>query len=82
MDAPPAAGRLRGLRALVTMADRYTGPAVIERLEAEGAFVIGDVDGHRTANGPQGAVDAAGQRRCVGGQPGRPVATGAADRHD
>ena len=61
MDAPPAAGRLRGLRALVTMADRYTGPAVIERLEAEGAFVIGDVDGHRTANGPQGAVDAAGR---------------------
>ena len=61
MDAPPAAGRLRGLRALVTMADRYTGPAVIERFEAEGAFVLGDVDGHRTADGPQAAVDAAGR---------------------
>ena len=48
MDAPPAAGRLLGLRALVTMADRYTGPAVIERFEAEGAIVIADIDGHLT----------------------------------
>jgi hypothetical protein len=39
------------------MADRYTGPAVIERFEAEGAIVTADVDGHLTADGPQAAID-------------------------
>ena len=43
------------------MADRYTGPAVHERFVAEGATVIADVDGHRSADGPAGAVAAAGR---------------------
>jgi 2-keto-3-deoxy-L-fuconate dehydrogenase len=42
------------------MADRYTGPAVIERFEAEGATVIADNDGHRDPTGPQTVIDAAG----------------------
>jgi 2-keto-3-deoxy-L-fuconate dehydrogenase len=42
------------------MADRYTGPAVIERFEAEGATVIADAEGHRDATGPQAVIDAAG----------------------
>ncbi len=41
------------------MADRYTGPAVIARFEAEGATVIADTDSHRTADGPAAAVAAA-----------------------
>ena len=43
------------------MADRYTGPAVIERLEAEGATVVADTDSHRSAGGPDAAVAAAGR---------------------
>jgi 2-keto-3-deoxy-L-fuconate dehydrogenase len=46
---------------VVTMADRYTGPAVIERFEAEGAIVIADTEGHRDATGPQAVIDAAGR---------------------
>ena len=43
------------------MADRYTGPAVRERFVAEGATVIADIDGHRSADGPSGVVAAAGR---------------------
>ena len=42
------AGQLDGKRALVTHADRYMGPAVVELFRAEGADVIadeGDLDG-------------------------------------
>jgi 2-keto-3-deoxy-L-fuconate dehydrogenase len=60
VDGPAPTGRLRGRRAVVTMADRYTGPAVIERFEAEGATVVADVDGHRDPAGPGAAIDAAG----------------------
>ena len=61
MTAPPPSRRLEDRRALVTMADRYTGPAVIERFEAEGATVIADTDSHRQAEGPQAAIEAAGR---------------------
>jgi 2-keto-3-deoxy-L-fuconate dehydrogenase len=60
MGAPPPSGRLDGRHALVTMADRYTGPAVIDRFRAEGATVIEDTDSHLRPDGPQAAVDAAG----------------------
>jgi 2-keto-3-deoxy-L-fuconate dehydrogenase len=43
------------------MADRYTGPAVVERFQAEGATVIVDTDSHRRAEGPQEAIEAAGR---------------------
>jgi NAD(P)-dependent dehydrogenase (short-subunit alcohol dehydrogenase family) len=43
------------------MADRYTGPAVIERFEAEGASVVADTDSHRSPDGPDTAIAAAGQ---------------------
>ena len=59
-EAPAPTGRLRGRRALVTMADRYTGPAVVERFAAEGAAVVSDTDSHRTADGPAAAIAAAG----------------------
>jgi 2-keto-3-deoxy-L-fuconate dehydrogenase len=42
------------------MADRYTGPAVIERFAAEGATVIADTTSHLTAEGPAAAIAAAG----------------------
>ena len=61
MDGPAPSGRLAGRRAVVTMADRYTGPAVIERFEAEGARVVADVDGHLDPAGPQAVIDAAGR---------------------
>src|SRR3954454_12147561 len=60
VTAPPPAQRLENRRALVTMAERYTGPAVIERFEAEGATVIADTDSHLTVDGPAAAVAAAG----------------------
>jgi 2-keto-3-deoxy-L-fuconate dehydrogenase len=53
-------GRFAGKRALVTMADRYTGPAVIELLAREGATVVADIDAHLTVGGPQAAVEAGG----------------------
>ena len=49
MDVPEPTGRLRGQRALVTMADRYTGPAVVKRFTEEGATVIADVGRYREA---------------------------------
>jgi 2-keto-3-deoxy-L-fuconate dehydrogenase len=53
-------GRFAGKRALVTMADRYTGPAVIGLLAREGATIVADTDAHLTFDGPQAAVDAGG----------------------
>jgi 2-keto-3-deoxy-L-fuconate dehydrogenase len=61
VDGPVPSGRLRGRRALVTMADRYTGPAVIERFAAEGAEVIADTGSHLTPDGPAAAIAAAGR---------------------
>ena len=58
--APAPTGRLDGRRAFVTMADRYTGPAVIERFESEGATVLADTDSHLTADGPAAAIAATG----------------------
>ncbi|MEZ5235153.1 MAG: SDR family oxidoreductase [Acidimicrobiales bacterium] len=52
--------RFEGRRVLITMADRYTGPAVHERFAAEGATVIADTDSHRSPDGPQRAVAEAG----------------------
>ena len=42
------------------MADRYTGPAVVERFRAEGATVVADTDSHLDPDGPALAVEAAG----------------------
>jgi 2-keto-3-deoxy-L-fuconate dehydrogenase len=42
------------------MADRYTGPAVIERFQAEGATVVAGTDSHLTSDGPAVAIAAAG----------------------
>lgn len=62
MSTPPQpTERLLGRRALITMADRYTGSAVIERFEAEGATVIADTDSHLSAHGPADAITAAGR---------------------
>ena len=36
-------GRLSGRRALVTSADRYLGPAVVEVFQQEGAEVVADM---------------------------------------
>ena len=60
MPAPTPSGRLLERRALVTMADRYTGPAVVERLTAEGAAVIADTGRYRDAEEPARVVAAAG----------------------
>jgi 2-keto-3-deoxy-L-fuconate dehydrogenase len=38
------------------MADRYTGPALVDMFEAEEATVVADTDSHRTADGPGRAV--------------------------
>ncbi len=43
------------------MADRYTGPAVAERLALDGATVLVDTIGHLGPDGPQAAVDRAGR---------------------
>ena len=61
MDVPEPTGRLRGQRALVTMADRYTGPAVVKRFTEEGATVIADVGRYRDATEPADVVRAAGR---------------------
>lgn len=48
------AGRLEGKRVLVTHADRYLGPPVVERFRAEGAEVIAD---ESDLTGPRDADD-------------------------
>jgi hypothetical protein len=40
--AEPMSGRLEGRRVLVTHADRYIGPPVVELFRKEGAHVIAD----------------------------------------
>ncbi|MET0191311.1 MAG: SDR family oxidoreductase [Pseudonocardia sediminis] len=42
-------GRLEGKRVLVTHADRYIGPPVVERFRAEGAEVVADTTDYTTA---------------------------------
>ena len=61
MPASSPEGRFAGRRVLVTMADRYTGPAVAEMFRAEGASVVADTDSHRDPDGPAAAVAAAGE---------------------
>lgn len=41
-DTPPPGARLDGLRVLVTRADSYMGPAVVERFRTAGADVVAD----------------------------------------
>ena len=60
MPGSSPAGQFAGRRVLVTMADRYTGPAVAELFQAQGASVIADTDSHRDPEGPARAVTAAG----------------------
>jgi 2-keto-3-deoxy-L-fuconate dehydrogenase len=60
MPAPAPSGRLRGRRAVVTMADRYTGPAVIERLTAEGAEVVADTGRYEDPTEPERVIAQAG----------------------
>ena len=60
MVDPSSTGRFRDRRVLVTMADRYTGPAVAAMFREEGATVFADTDSHRDPEGPARAVAAAG----------------------
>ena len=57
----PTHPRFEGRRVLVTMADRYTGPAVAAMFRSGGADVIEDRDSHRDPDGPVRAVEAAGR---------------------
>ena len=60
-DGTTAAGRLAGRRVLVTSADQYMGPAVVELFRAEGAEVVAD-DRDLTADGAcEAAVADAGE---------------------
>lgn len=61
MEPPAPSARLAGRRALVTLADRYTGPAVAERFRAEGATVVADTGRYSEANEPGEVVAAAGR---------------------
>lgn len=55
------AGRLEGRRVLVTHADRYLGPPVVELFRAEGADVVADTDDLATPDAPAAAVARAGE---------------------
>ena len=61
MSAPEPTARLAGRRALVTMADRYTGPAVARRLGDEGASVIADTGRYLDPAEPDAVVANAGR---------------------
>lgn len=52
--------RLQGKRVLVTMADRYMGPAIVELFEAEGAHVVADRRDLVPADAAAAAVTEAG----------------------
>lgn len=54
-------GRLAGRRVLVTQADRYLGPPVVELFEAEGADVVADTDDLTAPGAPDAAVARAGE---------------------
>lgn len=60
MPRPEPSGRFRDQRVFITMADRYTGPAVEEMFTAEGASTICDTESHLTADGPAAAIQGAG----------------------
>lgn len=53
-------GRLEGRRVLVTHADRYVGPPVVELFRAEGADVVADTDDLTGPDAPRAAVERAG----------------------
>jgi len=53
-------GRLAGRRVLVTHAERYGGPPVVELFRAEGAEVIADTSEYSDPKAPQAIVEAAG----------------------
>jgi 2-keto-3-deoxy-L-fuconate dehydrogenase len=54
-------GRLEGRRVLVTHADRYIGPPVVELFQKEGADVVADTDDLTAPDAPAEAVARAGQ---------------------
>lgn len=54
-------GRFEGRRVLVTSADRYLGPPVVELLQKEGAHVIADESDYTDPGAAQEVVDRAGQ---------------------
>jgi len=54
-------GRLEGRRVLVTHAERYIGPPVVELFEKEGAHVIADQSEYADPDTIQNVVDEAGQ---------------------
>lgn len=53
-------GRLAGRRVLVTNADRYAGPPIVELFGAEGAEVIADTSDYLDPKDPRAVVEAAG----------------------
>jgi 2-keto-3-deoxy-L-fuconate dehydrogenase len=57
----PMSGRLEGRRVLVTHAERYIGPPVVELFEKEGAHVIADQSEYADPDTIQNVVDEAGQ---------------------
>lgn len=61
MNEPRASGRLTGLRAFVTAADDYMGPAIVERFRAEGAEVIADTGRYIDILEPSKVIYAAGK---------------------
>lgn len=61
MPAPEPNERLAGRRVLVTMADRYTGPAVVEHLGREGAEVIADDGRYADPGDPAALVERVGR---------------------
>ena len=54
-------GRLAGKRALVTLADRYMGPPIVERFRGEGADVVADTGPLADAAAVAVLVEAAGE---------------------
>jgi 2-keto-3-deoxy-L-fuconate dehydrogenase len=57
-------GRLEGRRVLVTHADRYIGPPVVELFREEGANVIADQSEYADPGVIQNVVDEAGRIDC------------------
>lgn len=55
------AGRLEGRRVLVTSADTYMGPAIVELFRAEGAIVVADTRVLLAPDAPETAVSKAGE---------------------
>lgn len=75
---PGPAGRLAGRRTLVTSADRYMGPAIVELFRAEGATVVADTRDYREPGACAAAVEDAGPLDVLVAnlaEPPRPAAT-------